>query len=91
MNAAARVNCPLTVSFLRWAGAWPFFSGFKGTTTLHTALRAGHLALVEIMVRDLGASLYIPDSTHCLPKDMKEMPADLLRKLELVGPPSPFT
>jgi len=91
MSIGVRANCPLIVSFMRWAGAWPFFSGSKGTTPLHAALKAGHLALVEVMVQDLGASLYIPDSTHYLPKDMELMPADLLKRLELVSHPSPPT
>ncbi|KAG0725312.1 Espin-like protein [Chionoecetes opilio] len=84
MVVAAKANCPLVASFLRWAGAWPFCIGRNGTTPLHAALKAGHLALAEMMVRDLGASVYIPDATQGLPRDMKQMPPHLLKRLELM-------
>lgn len=85
MTAAARANCPLVVSFLRWAGAWPFFSvSGSGATPLHAAVRAGHVTLVEAMVRDLGASLYTPDTKGKLPRDMEQLPSGLGAQLEEV-------
>ncbi|KAK8384402.1 hypothetical protein O3P69_009307 [Scylla paramamosain] len=84
MVTAAQANCPLTVAFLRWAGAWPFFSRQRGTTVLHAALTAGHLHLVEVLVRDLGASLYIPDSSGCQPSHMHQMPPHLFTRLQMV-------
>lgn len=85
MTAAARANCPLVVTFLRLAGAWPFFSvSSSGATPLHTAIRAGHVTLVEAMVRDLGASLYIPNTTGQFPRDMEQLSSDLCTQLEEV-------
>lgn len=85
MTIATRANCPLMVSFLRWAGAWPFFSvGSRGTTPLHAAIQGKHFSLVRAMVRDLGASLYIPDTRGCLPRDMEQLPSGLRTQLEEV-------
>lgn len=85
MMVAARANCPLIASFLQWAGAWSYFSA-AGTTPLHAALTAGNMTLAETMLRNLGASLYIPDSEQRLPKDIiKKMSLAKLKKLEEVS------
>lgn len=82
MVIATRANCPLIASFLQRAGAWSYFNA-AGTTPLHAALKTGNLNLAETMVRNLGASLYIPDSEHSLPKDIiGKMDAAKLKKLE---------
>lgn len=84
MVTAVRANCPLIASFLHRAGAWSYFSP-EGTTPLHAALKAGNLTLAETMLRNLGASLYIPDCEHCYPKDIiKKMDISLLKELEEV-------
>ncbi|XP_045105084.1 ankyrin-1-like isoform X2 [Portunus trituberculatus] len=64
---AAAANCPLTASFLHSAGAWPFFSPASGSSALHAALDAGHQDMAELLVRDLGACPYVPDSGGRLP------------------------
>lgn len=86
MVTAARANCPLTASFLQRAGAWSYFS-VAGTTPLHAALETGNMNLVEAMMRNLGASLYIPDSKDNLPRDIIEkMDVAKLKELEEVNP-----
>ncbi|XP_045119413.1 uncharacterized protein LOC123509278 [Portunus trituberculatus] len=64
---AAAANCPLTASFLHSAGAWTFFSPTPGRSALHAALEAGHQGMAELLVRDLGACPYVPDSGGRLP------------------------
>lgn len=85
MVVAVRANCPLIASFLQRAGAWSYFNP-TGITPLHTALKAGNLTLVETMLRNLGASLYTPDSEHIYPKDIiKKLDIAKLKKLEEVS------
>ncbi|KAK8392492.1 hypothetical protein O3P69_014690 [Scylla paramamosain] len=82
MVTAVRANCPLTAGFLQWAGAGAFFSASRKTTPLHAALEEGNLSLTETLIRDLGASLYIPDARDHFPKDISNMTPALLDKLE---------
>ena len=85
MVIAVRANCPLIAGFLQWAGAGAFFSASRKTTPLHAALEKGNLGLTETLMRDLGASLYIPDAQNRSPKDMSNMTFALLDKLETVS------
>nr|XP_045599441.1 serine/threonine-protein phosphatase 6 regulatory ankyrin repeat subunit B-like [Procambarus clarkii] len=70
MVSAATNNCPLTASFLRQAGAKSFLQDQSGITPLHAALDAHHWDLARLMVKHIGACLYIPDSSGRLPLDM---------------------
>ncbi|XP_045599456.2 serine/threonine-protein phosphatase 6 regulatory ankyrin repeat subunit B [Procambarus clarkii] len=70
MVSAATNNCPLTASFLRQAGAKSFLQDQSGITPLHAALDAHHWDLARLMVKHIGACLYIPDSLGRLPLDM---------------------
>ncbi|KAK8733781.1 hypothetical protein OTU49_006476 [Cherax quadricarinatus] len=70
MVLAATNNCPLTVSFLRQAGGKSFLQDESGITPLHAALDANNWNLAKQMVKNMGASLYIPDCSGRLPVDM---------------------
>ncbi|XP_069185282.1 LOW QUALITY PROTEIN: serine/threonine-protein phosphatase 6 regulatory ankyrin repeat subunit B [Procambarus clarkii] len=70
MVSAATNNCPLTAIFLRQAGAKSFLQDQSGITPLHAALDAHHWDLAQVMVKHIGACLYIPDSSGRLPLDM---------------------
>ncbi|KAK8383372.1 hypothetical protein O3P69_019031 [Scylla paramamosain] len=80
MTEAARTNCPITATFLQQAGAWPFFSGLQATSPLHAALKAGHWGMVDMLVRDLGGCVYVPDREGCLPIDL--IPQEQQQQLE---------
>ncbi|XP_063887790.1 uncharacterized protein LOC135115206 [Scylla paramamosain] len=67
---AAAANCPVTAAFLQSAGAWPFFSQASGGSALHAALDAGHQAMAELLIRDLGGCPYVPDTHGRLPVHM---------------------
>ena len=65
---AAAANCPVTAAFLHRAGAWPFFnSASGGSSALHAALDAGHQGMAELLIKDLGACIYVPDKNGRLP------------------------
>lgn len=83
MAEATRANCPLTATFLQQAGAWSFLSGPQLASPLHAAMEAGHWCMVDMLVRDLGGCLYVPDGEGRLPKDM--MPFDRRQQLEQVS------
>ncbi|XP_045105077.1 uncharacterized protein LOC123500424 [Portunus trituberculatus] len=66
----AAASCPLTASFLHSAGAWSSFSQVSCGSALHAALDAGHQYMAELLIRDLGACPYVPDSVGRLPLDI---------------------
>ncbi|XP_045110134.1 LOW QUALITY PROTEIN: ankyrin-2-like [Portunus trituberculatus] len=66
----AAANCPVTASFLHSAGAWTSFSQVSHGSALHAALDAGHQCMAELLIRDLGACPYVPDSVGRLPLDI---------------------
>ncbi|KAG0715246.1 hypothetical protein GWK47_001350 [Chionoecetes opilio] len=78
--AAARNNCPLTATFLKLCGGMSFKQDDQGTTPLHAALNASHMAMARMMVRDLGACLYVTDAQGNLPSDL--LPRDVRHQLE---------
>ncbi|XP_045136985.1 ankyrin-2-like isoform X2 [Portunus trituberculatus] len=77
---ASAANCPVTAAFLYSAGAWSFFSPVSGGSALHLALEAGHQDMAELLIKDLGASPYVPDSQNRLPLYM--MAKDEQKRLE---------
>ncbi|KAG0711191.1 Ankyrin repeat, PH and SEC7 domain containing protein secG [Chionoecetes opilio] len=78
--AAARNNCPLTATFLKLCGGMSFKQDDQGTTPLHAALNASHMAMARRMVRYLGACLYVTDAQGNLPSDL--LPRDVRHQLE---------
>ncbi|XP_063843963.1 uncharacterized protein LOC135090817 isoform X2 [Scylla paramamosain] len=67
---AAAANCPVTAAFLHRAGAWTFFTRTSGGSALHAAVEAGHQGMAEMLIRDLGGCLYMPDADGRLPVHM---------------------
>ncbi|XP_045122025.1 poly [ADP-ribose] polymerase tankyrase-like isoform X3 [Portunus trituberculatus] len=67
---AAGANCPVTATYLLRAGAWPFFSRGTSRSALHLALEAGHQSMTELLIRDHGGCLYVPDMHKRLPVHM---------------------
>ncbi|CAL4131561.1 unnamed protein product, partial [Meganyctiphanes norvegica] len=80
MGSAARHNCKLTAFFLHQAGGRPNHRTGLGLTALHEALDAKFYNLAEVMVKHLGASIYIPDCDGRYPKDL--MPKSMKLQLE---------
>lgn len=83
MSEAARCNCPVTASFLHRARAWPFYSDDECVSPLHAALDAEQWKMVEILVSNLGACPYVPDTRGRLPTSL--MPAETRLQLEKVS------
>ncbi|KAK8719708.1 hypothetical protein OTU49_017508 [Cherax quadricarinatus] len=81
MVLAATNNCPLTASFLRQAGGKAFLQDQFGKTPLHAALDTYNWNLATLMVKNIGACMYIPDSSGRLPVDM--LPSQHRNQLEL--------
>ncbi|XP_063851013.1 ankyrin-2-like isoform X2 [Scylla paramamosain] len=77
---AAAANCPVTAAFLHRAGGWTVFNEASGGTALHAALEAGHRGMAELLIRDLGACPYVPDTHGRLPVHM--MPNEEQQRLE---------
>ncbi|XP_071532919.1 LOW QUALITY PROTEIN: uncharacterized protein [Panulirus ornatus] len=70
MVEAAKANCPMTAVFLEQAGVMPFsIDECSGLTPLTAALRANHWELARHFAKTSG-SLYIPDITGTLPRDL---------------------
>ena len=82
LGAAARNNCPLTATFLKLCGGMSFKRDDQGTTPLHAALETNHKSMARMMVRDLGACLYVADSQGNLPFDLLQQ--DVKEQLEEV-------
>ncbi|CAL4067999.1 unnamed protein product, partial [Meganyctiphanes norvegica] len=80
MGTAANHNCTLSVFFLHQVGGRANHRTGLGLTPLHEALDAKVYDLATIMVKHLGASLYIPDCNNRLPTDL--MPVCMKQKLE---------
>ncbi|XP_063856866.1 ankyrin-1-like isoform X2 [Scylla paramamosain] len=77
---AAAANCPVTAAFLHKAGGWTVFNGASGGTALHAALVVGHRGMAELLIRNLGACPYVPDTHGRLPVHM--MPNEEQQLLE---------
>lgn len=83
MVLAMQTKCLLTAAFLKWAGAYPFMSGWWGTSPLMAAVQSGHEDAVEMLIRDLGGCPYVKDTDGHMPIDW--MSPQLRTRLEMVG------
>nr|WP_265414312.1 ankyrin repeat domain-containing protein [Photobacterium leiognathi] len=70
LHAAAASRCWKSASFLLEYGCDAAITGPEGSTALHTAIRMGEIAIVELLIEKRPELLKIEDSKGILPKQL---------------------